>query len=455
MIESIALTNFLSFKERTHFSFKPTKEKKRGTLESEDWWTEINGVKLLKTAIILGNNGSGKTNFLNFFSVINDLVTVYRESKSSARYNLPAVSYVLSNETKEKTSIIEVVFHTNGHRYCYYIEWNADHIFKETLSLQDIRKKEVILYIRKHDEDKDVVIIDYPSKSPIPIDVQELIKLNVLKSTSVISIYDNKNFECEEIRDVYDYFRFVDLWNVKGYDLAGLITKRTNELVLKPILLHILKDIGSTIIDYKVDTISYDISQGEKDYLLSRIPEEEFYKIHPDGKRIIRKIQFGYKVKEQEDIVWLPENLESEGTTEAIRLIIVLFDAIWRGIPIAIDECAQSIHPKTLEFIISFFLKSSDTAQVFMATQALYLLKWDDLRRDTIRFFSKNKETGCSLYNVINSKIEHKNTQIYDKYMDSTFGGEKYIMDKKPWSEDLVRLSECMKRKEWHSKNCL
>ena len=41
MIEYIALTNFLSFRERTVFSLKATKEKPRGTLTGEDWWTEI------------------------------------------------------------------------------------------------------------------------------------------------------------------------------------------------------------------------------------------------------------------------------------------------------------------------------------------------------------------------------------------------------------------------------
>ena len=43
MIEYIALTNFFSFKERTEFSLKATKEKPRGTLSGEDWWTKVDG----------------------------------------------------------------------------------------------------------------------------------------------------------------------------------------------------------------------------------------------------------------------------------------------------------------------------------------------------------------------------------------------------------------------------
>ena len=148
-------------------------------------------------------------------------------------------------------------------------------------------------------------------------------------------------------------------------------------------------------------------------------------------------------MKEKEETVWLPETLESEGTLEAIRLIILLFDCIWRKTPIAIDECAQSIHPKALEFILSFFLKSADTAQVFIASQALLLLKWNDLRRDSIRFFKKDHETGCSSFSTINNRVQHKNTQIYDTYMNWTFNGDK---NKKSdsWSDTLNRISKCM-----------
>ena len=155
------------------------------------------------------------------------------------------------------------------------------------------------------------------------------------------------------------------------------------------------------------------------------------------------------EVKEKEETTWLPESLESEGTLEAIRLIIVLFDSIWRNTPIAIDECAQSIHPKALEFILSFFLKSADTAQVFIASQALILLKWENLRRDAIRFFEKDKDTGCSSFTTINNRTLHRNSQIYDLYLNKTFGGEVKITEKEPWKETLAKITRCMTNRAW------
>ena len=449
MIEFIALTNFFSFKDRTEFSLRATKEKPRGTFLGKDWWTEVDGIKLLKAAFLLGNNGSGKTNFLNGLSVLNELVTVNRNSKTSSRYRLPDVPFLLSEETKKAPSAIEVAFHTAGYRYTYYISWKPDYIVEERLLRQEGKKKEKLIFTREFSNEKDIVVVSYPKGSTIPAPAQELINQNILKYSSVISIYDNKNFECEDIRNVYNYFRFVDLWNVKKYELATMLDKRSNESLLKPIILSILKDMGSTICDYKVDTLSFDITEDERDFLLTRMSEKEYRANFPSDKRTVQKLQFGYKFEEKDEIEWLPENLESEGTLEAIRLIIVLFDSIWRKTPIAIDECAQSIHPKALEFILSFFLKSSDTAQIFIATQALVLLKWNNLRRDTLRFFEKDKTTGHSSFTTINNRTLHRNNQIYDLYMNKTFGGEVNIMEKEPWIKTLAKISKCMINRCW------
>ena len=110
-----------------------------------------------------------------------------------------------------------------------------------------------------------------------------------------------------------------------------MLAKRSNESLLRPIMLSILKDMGSTICDYKVDTLSFDITEDERDFLLTKMSEKEYHTNFPGDKRTIQKLQFGYKVAGKEETEWLPESLESEGTLEAIRLIIVLFDSIWRN----------------------------------------------------------------------------------------------------------------------------
>lgn len=84
-----------------------------------------------------------------------------------------------------------------------------------------------------------------------------------------------------------------------------------------------------------------------------------------------------------------------------------------------------------------------------MATQALTLLKWKDLRHDAIRFFEKDKNTGCTSFTTINNKTYHKNNQIYDTFMNKTFCGEIKITECEPWKNTLEKVTRCMVNREW------
>ena len=202
MIEYIALTNFFSFKERTVFSLKATKEKPRGTFTREDWWTEIGGVKLLKAAFLLGNNGSGKTNFLNGLSVLNELITVNRNSKASSHFRLPNVPFLLADETKNAPSAIEVAFHTAGYRYVYYISWKPDYIVEERLSRQEGKKKQKAIFSREFSNEK-AQPLQLPSKnlstktsSSIPVSFLFMTIRILNVRTSVMSIITSGMSTC-------------------------------------------------------------------------------------------------------------------------------------------------------------------------------------------------------------------------------------------------------------------
>lgn len=445
MIESITIENFLSFKDKTTFDFKASSERNAKGFENIHWFAEIDRKKILKTVFFFGNNGTGKTNFLNVFSVLNDLATKYRTSKSSEEDRLPNVSFRLSDSTKDAPSSIDVIFHINGTIYEYYIRWDEDIIYEENLFKSIGRKKEKEIFSRTYNADNDIVRIEFPPKSSeIPEETQKVIRQNTIKNTSVISVYDGKNMVSEDLRLVHSYFDSCRLWNVKSYDLASMITRRSDEETLKKVLLAILKDIGSTICDYKVDEISIKLSDSEKRALLSRMPEEQFYSIFPNGERKFQRLSFAYRTAEREEKFWLPENLESEGTQEAIRLVIVLFDCIMHNTPLAIDECAQSVNPEVLKYIIQFFLKASKESQVFFASQAITILNMEGYRRDTARFIDKDPSTGSSSFQLVDKKKYHKKMSIYNAYINNSFGGKSGLIPDKEWNEHLNKIAKMM-----------
>ena len=81
-----------------------------------------------------------------------------------------------------------------------FISWTVDYIIEERLLRREGKKKEKLIFIREFSKEKDIVVVSFPKGTTIPIPVQELINQNILKYSSVISIYDNKNFECEDIQ---------------------------------------------------------------------------------------------------------------------------------------------------------------------------------------------------------------------------------------------------------------
>lgn len=156
----------------------------------------------------------------------------------------------------------------------------------------------------------------------------------------------------------------------------------------------------------------------------------------------------------------------SERTLETIRLVILLFDSIWRSTSIAIDKCAQSIRPKGFGV---YFINLLDIFQhclgTLIATQALVLLKWNNLRHGAIRFLSKkDKATGSCSFTVINKRMLHRNNPIYDLYINRALSGEVKIMEKEPCKETQVKVTKYMINKcwkeimtrqiLWHNNNC-
>lgn len=77
-----------------------------------------------------------------------------------------------------------------------------------------------------------------------------------------------------------------------------------------------------------------------------------------------------------------------------IRLLVVLFDIILGKKSTTIDEIEAGIHTKALEFILKMYLSLAKDCQLIVATHDLQLLNADFLRRDAVRLFSKNRDSG-------------------------------------------------------------
>lgn len=422
MIESLTIENFLSFKDKITFSFTASMERPKAGFEHISWFETIGKKKIQKIQFLFGNNGTGKSNFMNALRAICRLVCFRAASKSDEDSRIPDFFFKLSKDTVNRPTSFEIVFHQANNRYKYEIECFDNTIEYEKLTRCPVGKKEAVVYVRQFNHDRDLVEISYPSKI-IPLDSQKIINDNVIKNTSVISVYDEKNFIADDLKNVFSYFsRIQYLPRLEDIDLPSMLQNRKDGERLKSVLLQLLDDIGSNIIDYKIETIEPKLSEHEILIFKTVFGEEDFKKKFAGGTRKITTLQFAHPSDDETHKAWLQEHEESEGTLNMIRLIIALYDAIVFKTPILIDECASGIHQQTFGRIIQFFLYSSTHAQAFMASQHLSIMDMDGFRRDTMKFFDKDRQTGETTCKEVDLRRYHKNINILKAYLDNSFG---------------------------------
>lgn len=439
MFEKLSLQNFLSFKDKTEFDFTASQEKPKKGFEYIKWMEEVNKKKLLKAQFIFGNNGTGKSNFLSAFSILQNLVCQKSDSKSNDNLLFGNCAFKLSDATKEYPSSIEVIFHIRKVRYSYSISFNESIISYERLTRQEISKKTVVVFERTFNKDKDIVEVSFPSRQ-IPEASRAIIKSAVLKNASVISVYDEKNIEAPDLRDVYQYFaNMLIINNLDRLSLPQMIERRKDKEVLKPILISLLSDLGSSIVDYKVKPIESTLDEKEAAIWKILLSEEEYQRRYGTGTRKQLLLEFAHYADNTDGKEWLTENEESNGTLNMIRLIIALYDAMRTHSTVVVDECAAGIHQQTFGRIIQFYLSASNDTQCFMASQQTAIMEMAGFRRDTLRFFDKDRMTGISSCKKVDLRKYHKNINISKVYLDQSFGCLPEFPTQSEWEDKIQK----------------
>lgn len=446
MIEQIVLQNFLSFKDETTFDFTATMEKPRKGYEFMKWFEEINRKKILKFQFLFGNNATGKSNFIVALTALKKIVCKRRTSKTASEEKLPESYFKLSSDTLEKPSIIRITFHIADIRYTYHISFCDNTILYESLSKQSGSRKPIEIYTREFNKEKDLVEITFPSRVISNI-AQNVICQNVIKNASVISVYDEKNFESQDLRDVYNYFDNIAIfYDYDDISLASMFSNRKDKDDLRQIILPLLSDLGSNIIDYEINSFKVKMDENEAKFFRQAMGEDEFNKQFPNSERKIQILRFAHPAKTTLGVGWLTESEESVGTLNMIRLIIMLYDACKRNSPIAIDECATGIHQQTFGRIIQFFLATSKNLQVFMTSQQVSIMEMDGFRRDTVKFFDKDRKTGVTTCVRINLRKYHKNLSIVNAYFNHSFGCLPQFPDMETWKAHLANYRKQMQQ---------
>lgn len=413
MLIDIKLANFKSIKSKQTFSMIASNK----VSELSDNVFTIKKRKFLKSAILYGANGSGKSNLIYAFNTIHNLVNYSANNKIGEPliYYLP---HLLDSNSQEQPCEVEIRFlGKNDLEYNYFLSFNQNKVIEETLNFYP-GKNPALLFERKDGQK-----IKYGSA----------LKQNLSRIEN--SLYDNQLFlskvgseKVEALIQPYTFLtRHISVHNMHDTTYDNLLVQALSRTLTQPNKSHIKHNITQLM---KVADI------GIRDMLFENFSEEKLLpESNNESRRVGKDVEINtihkkYKNEEEAGEIQFPIQLESTGTNKLLSVGLFLLEALDDGDVIIIDELDKSLHPfitKLLIQIINSRKTNPKNAQLIFASHDVSLLNNKLFRRDQIHFAEKTIK-GESCYYQLSDVAGVRQSVSYEKYyMNGLFGGVPLI----------------------------
>ena len=418
MLIDITVKNFRSFKNETVFSME---------VDKKDILEDINTVKirenkknhkkeLLKSAVVIGGNASGKSNFIDILRAFKHYLLVKGEKKF--RYD----NFKLSNK-KENTEIeINILIDDEIYNYLLIIDFHNKKIVSEKFYIINERKQEAV-YIRENDK-----IMSYDKKIFSNYDTTlQFINENLNEYDSVMTRIIEYKMP-KEIKKFIDYLEegVIILTNNKiNFSKIGKLFYESPKI--KDDFLNYLKRFGFPIENINIikRKIPEDLLSFVESFKAS-ILKSDNQKIDDSEEKDVYDLEFIYENDNGEKYN-LSLSEQSSGTKKIISLFIPIYKLLLNGGILVIDELDETLHYKLVYDIIKMFNSiehNKKNAQIIFSSHNLLLLDLSLFRRDQIWFVENNNIfEGSSLYSLSDIKGVRKDDNILRDYLNGFFGG--------------------------------
>ena len=388
MIEYFTVKNYRSYRDLTELSFVASKKEGKKNDLPPAWYKEIDGKRILRLILCVGLNGTGKSKLFSALGYLRMLVI----SKPQAPTENPEYRpFLLDDHSQEEPTELSLSYYIGDKNYLYSIKISRTRIEEEELKLLSPRVSRV--YYRLFDSSQNRISIQFGSACDLSRQDQHDLEVNLRSNASVLSIFRGLNMDSAVLVGNYDYFenRISCVRKSSSQELADKLSTgdANHDARMKKLLLALLKDVETNIVDYRVEDASFSISelksQGAPELLLKMMMEQ-----NPSGLIKHKTLKFIHSTSNGNRD--LESGLESLGTLNIVRLLVVLYDIVLSRKSCCIDEIEYGIHTKALAFILKMYLTIAEDCQVIAATHDLSILDSPFLRRDAVRIFEKNSD---------------------------------------------------------------
>ena len=403
MLLSLKIGNCMIYNREVEFSMHANMHYRRFPSNV----TSINGVNVLKTAILIGPNNSGKTNFVRVLSMLKMLM-------------LNQIAIISGNMfTNDPIVEIGVSFLEGGNEYLFEIKFDVD--------------KNEYVYERfaqiTHDKYNNSKVIDlllrdssakayYAEDEGLPAVMKVAARNNIL-----IYLIDTESFpHLQRMKEIIISFAS----KIDIVDMNNIPIRKTIDMLKRSEKMH--QKIANFI-------LNADLSLEDYKYL------------NDDEIKIVLEKKNGDEVKPQENAlissapltemlhlasiykgVTVPSMLfDSTGTKKMAALASYVIDALENGRILIIDELDNSLHFRLTRAIIALFNNEmNQNAQLIATVHDVSLLDCQTLFRKEQIWFTHKDQENAYLYSLADFTAEkdgiRDTSDLIEKYRKGVFG---------------------------------
>ena len=398
MLLEFKCSNHRSIKEKVKFSMIAGSDN-----TSEELLKEFGRFRVLRSAVIYGANGSGKSNFIHALSFMRDLVS--NSINHQPGQGVFQARHKLS--TEETPSEYSIQFVRNDIRYAYGFSVK-----------QNLIQDEYLYYFPKG---RQIKIFERNGLEIKPGD-----RYKGMFDVSVSILKDNRLFlscaanysNIKEIEEAFIFFNTdIVIYNprINNWTEYSIELMQNNNMI-KKVFVDILRALGTGAKDVKVKLKKIKLADLQQELQL------------PDALKNLLEAQEGNRVEakivyDQFEVDLMTE--ESTGVKRLFQMICPIIDILNKGKILICDELEASLHEAVIFQIVQLFqhYQKDKFAQLIFSTHDTSLLDTDLFRRDQVWFTQLNtKERATDLYSLVEIKNVRKSENLEKGYVSGKYG---------------------------------
>ena len=366
---------------------------------------------LLKSAVVYGSNGGGKSNLIRAFDfmrgrILNSFAESLQDSKERSIFKTDFF-FKLSTLSITESSDFEISILLNNQSFRYGFSIKGQEITSEYLYRTKVDKSKIGKETKIFTREGQVFI---SNKAIFPDG--DKFKTSVNKNVLFLSYLAQNNVELAS--SITDYFK-----------KTIVITEDKNSLFdfYTPTLLDFEPQFQEWI---NIALRFLNITRVQRKEDNSSLGIITYHNVFDSNKIVTKEISFDLTD-------------ESRGTQRLVGLLGVIYLALKRGTTIFFDEIDSSLHPSLLKQLLVFFhTLNFNNAQFIVTVHDAILLDKKLLRRDQIWFVDKDFYGNSSLYSMsdFGTSVVKNTSDFRAKYLENIFSTPK----KMELSDQLINI---------------